>query len=268
MHPFAPFARLRRIPGILSVAAGICLQCLSGCAPLVQSTRPIPVKEDDGVKAVEHMVQAIGYEHKLGPLTGFLHAKQGFVDTSFQFESVDAWIETPKDGNPLASAMIGVLNVQGRPDSGSDLKITVVSKQGYDAAAYANLLHGAVLQQIELDAGRRQPFTNPRKSAAGFCLRNTIVPAWGYHYAGSGNPLLAPAARAIAYSNYWMFDAYGAAMLAHGFLATDAAQRRESLGTGIALLVVNRALGYFGVVDVSAYNRIAPSPYNLAEIDF
>lgn len=246
----------------------ICLLALSACAPLVQTTRVIPVKEDDGVKAVEHMVQSLGYEYKLGPLTGFLQAKQGFVDTSIRFESVDAWIETPKDGNPLASAMIGVLNVQGRADSGSDLEIAVVSKQGYNAGPYANFFHAAVLQQIDFDAGRRQPHVNPPKSAAGFCLRNTLAPAWGFHYAGSGNPLFGPAARAIAYSNYWMFDAYGAAMIAQGVLASGDTQRREAIGTGIAFLIINRALGYFGVVDISAYNRIASSPYNLAEIKF
>lgn len=268
MLPRSPLAGVPGVPARYSVVSLVLLLGITGCAPTVQTTRPLPVKAADGVASVQRMAQSIGFEFALGPVADSLRANGKLLDSSIRFPAVDARIETPKSSNPLASGMIAVLKVQERTDSGSDLSIGVVSKQGYDVGAYANLFHGAVLQQLEFDAGRRQPHGNPLKSTVGFCLRNTFAPAWGTHYAGSGNPLLGPASRTIAYSNYWMLDAYGAAMLAHGFLASDAAQRRESLGTGILCLVINRAFGYFGVTDISAYNRIATSPYNLAEIAF
>lgn len=267
MHPRSLLARLPGDSFAIAFSAIFLAQTLSGCAPVVQLSRPIPAKEDDGVRAVEHVVRDIGFDYKLGPITGFLRANQGFTDSTIQFESVDAWVESPKRSGPFASGIMGVLTVERRMDSGSNLEIAVVSRRG-DADAYANLFHSAVQQQLEIDAGRRKPYVNPRKSPVGFGIRNTVLPVWGFHYAEADNPLLGSTIRGWRYGYYGLMDAYGATMLGLSLSSSDASDRKKYLGEAISVFVISRAFGYLGLIGISDYNRIATSPYNLAEIDF
>lgn len=239
----------------------------TACAPVVQLQKTIPAKEDDGVKAVEHVAKDLGLDYKLGPINGFLRSSAGFVDSTLQFEAADAWVETKNGSGPFASGMMGALAVERRMDSGSQLSISVVSRRS-DADAWANLLHGAVLQQLEIDAGKRKPYVNPRKSPVGFGLRNTLLPVWGFHYVDADNPMLGGKLIWSGYASYGLWDAYAATMLGMALSNSDAAKRKEYLGSAIGALLFNRAIGFLGLIGVSDYNRIATSPYNLAEIDF
>lgn len=265
MHPRT---LLPRFLGVFFACAPVFLSvALIGCAPVVQVSRPIPAKEDEGVKAVEHMVRDIGLDYKLGPITGFLRTNYNFSDSTVHFEAVDAWVESSQSGGPFGSGMMGVLTVDRRLDSGSDLKIAIVSRRG-DADAYANLLHASVLQQLQLDAGRRKPTVNPLKSRVGFGVRNTFLPVWGFHYLDTDNPLQSPTIRGWRYAYHGSLDLYGGAMLGLALSSSDQTKRGEYLGSAITAIVMNRAFGYLGLIGVSDYNRIAKSPYNLAEIDF
>jgi len=221
-----------------------------------------------GTKAVERTVQALGAEYKLGPLDGFIRASHGFVDSTIEFQGADAMIETPSQSAFNPTGTMGALTVVRRQDGTSDLEVILATRQGGDAMAQAQFLHAAVLQQIEIDQGKRASFHNPEKSPAGFLVRHTILPAWGMHYVLADNPLAGPRARTFSYLGSGGLDVLAGVELAVGLQSDDAKQRSSMIGSAVTLLVLGRALGYFGLTDISDYNRIARSPYNLAEIAF
>lgn len=95
-----------------------------------------------------------------------------------------------------------------------------------------------------------------------------LVPVWGFHYIDDENPLLGGNLVWSGYASYGLWDAYAATMLGMALSSSDAKDRKEYLGSAIGALLFNRALGFLGLIGVSDYNRIASSPYNLAEIDF
>lgn len=125
-----------------------------------------------------------------------------------------------------------------------------------------------MVQQLEIDAGRRKPSVNPTKSPLGFGLRNSVLPIWGCHYLDDDNPLHGATIRGWRYGYHGSLDLYGGVMLGMALSSSDKARRGEYLGSAITVFVMNRAFGYLGLIGVSDYNRIATSPYNLAEIDF
>lgn len=239
-----------------------------GCAPIAQVSRPLPVSEEVGTKAVEKTVQNLGIEYKLGPLDGFIRASQWFSDSTIEFQGADAMVETPSRSviNPTGS--MGVLTVVRQADGTSQLAVAVAARQGADAGAQAEFLQAAVRQQIEIDQGKRTRFDNPTKSPTGYVVRTTILPVWGMHYALSGNPLAGPRVRTFSYLGSAGLDVLAGAELAMGLGADDARRRSSLVGSAVTLFVLGRALGYFGLTDISDYNRISGSPYNLAEIAF
>lgn len=253
-----------------SVFAPLCLGLvvLSGCAVRTATLRErIPGSGLAVRDAARRAGRNLGYDVQTGTLRAFIDVG-GLGATRLEMDDADAFLRSTDSGflGDRTRAM-GALKVRDGRDS-AELELMFGVGGGGDAPARARLFAEAVRQDLELEAGRRKPADNPRKSTAGFLGRTLVTPLWGTHYLLDGNPLAVGGTRTAVYVLPLIGEAGGWGCVAASALAGSSEERLKLLGQGIALLVLYRGLSLFGLQDLADYNRAAASPYDLLRVPF
>lgn len=238
------------------------------CAPLVTRQAVVPVSAGKLDAALTGVGRNLDLEVNKGPLDAKVCASRGFVSDCREVAEASMFFQRPNASALNPTGILGTVEVLEAWKDSSRVEILVGGNAGADVEANAEFFRHALLQQIELDDGRRTATKNPEKTRVGYAVRNLVTPAWGVGYLASGNPWITRQNAGVMVGALAVVDAANLGLVAAGIASNDRVDGRKMIVNGLLWAVLWRGMLFLQISDVDQYNQAAASPYDLAIIRF
>ncbi len=178
-----------------------------------------------------------------------------------------SYLFEPSESTPL-NLKFGILRLKPSNNGGStECKWKIMPDNPFDLYPYNRLLADLTNQQIQLDRNETTPFINPRKSKTKYILLNTITPLLGNYYINKKNPLITKFNYNLNIVFLSLYEITAAGLITYG-VVKDNDDSIKYINGGLLVACVTRLFGIQKFKNISDYNTLANTPYNLSRLKY
>lgn len=228
-----------------------------GCSASLEGI--IEANKEDSKKAVKQVLENTGMFYQEGPLDAELYIGEKNISE----KNADFFVKKNSTNIFNNTSTMGVISLVPNTYNETYYKATFTTISG-DPKANANLYLQMAQQQINLDKGIQVPIINPTKSGLNYTLLTIVSPILSVNYLIDDNPLISRSNHKWLYVQNGFGDFVMVALFVAGAFAKDSQSKYFTAGLSISLLW--KVFSLFNLTDLSDYNDIAKTPYNLREI--
>jgi hypothetical protein len=176
------------------------------------------------------------------------------------------YLITQRENSPL-KFIFGTLNITPTLKNDSTGYSIGISPQSLEHVwLYENLIIDLVIQQNLLSKQEMQPYSNFKKSKFEYIMLNTLSPIVGHNYLNKNNPLISITSHRVSRFIHYITELTTIGLISFGL--TKENYSNKFMISGISIGIITRLLGFSNFSEISDYNRLADTKYNLSKLKY